>query len=59
MDSNQFVADEDDGTFSCCVSGALLLEEIVGNCGLGGINAIKVASLSQKEKRLLVLPYGG
>ena len=39
--------------------GALLLEEIVGNCGLGGINAIKVASLSQKEKRLLVLPYGG
>ncbi|KAL4015720.1 hypothetical protein IC575_023313 [Cucumis melo] len=47
MDSNQFVADEDDGTFSCRVSGALLLEEIVSNCGLDGINAIIDAAKSR------------
>ncbi|PSR91229.1 Importin-9 like [Actinidia chinensis var. chinensis] len=32
LDVNQYVADEDDNTYSCRVSGALLLEEVV-NCG--------------------------
>ncbi|XP_022957048.1 importin-9 [Cucurbita moschata] len=47
VDANQFVADEDDGTFSCRVSGALLLEEIVASCGLDGINAIIDAAKSR------------
>ncbi|CAI0458769.1 unnamed protein product [Linum tenue] len=40
MDANQFVADEDDETYSCRVSGALLLEEVINSCGVEGINAI-------------------
>ncbi|PQQ14355.1 importin-9 isoform X1 [Prunus yedoensis var. nudiflora] len=55
MDANQFVADEDDVTYSCRVSGALLLEEVVNSCGTEGISAIIVAakkrfSESQREK---------
>ncbi|GLT34537.1 hypothetical protein SLA2020_090460 [Shorea laevis] len=55
MDANQFVADEDDVTYSCRVSGALLLEEVAICCGKQGINAIidaakKRFSESQQEK---------
>ncbi|BBG94406.1 ARM repeat superfamily protein, partial [Prunus dulcis] len=55
MDANQFVADEDDVTYSCRVSGALLLEEVVNSCGTEGIRAIIEASKkrfseSQREK---------
>ncbi|XVE74462.1 hypothetical protein DITRI_Ditri12bG0018900 [Diplodiscus trichospermus] len=55
MDANQFVADEDDVTYSCRVSGALLLEEIATSCGREGIDAIidaarKRFTESQQEK---------
>ncbi|KAK3015406.1 hypothetical protein RJ639_007478, partial [Escallonia herrerae] len=53
LDANQYVADEDDNTYSCRVSGkylmrdvydcdfrALLLEEVVSSCGMEGIHAI-------------------
>ncbi|GER31907.1 importin beta-2 subunit family protein [Striga asiatica] len=40
LDPNQYVADEDDNTYSCRVSGALLLEEVISNCGTEGINAV-------------------
>ncbi|KAJ0037329.1 hypothetical protein Pint_23386 [Pistacia integerrima] len=55
MDANQFVADEDDSTYSCRVSGALLLEEVVTSCGKDGIDAIVDAASkrfdeSQQEK---------
>jgi hypothetical protein len=40
VDANQFVADEDDVTYSCRVSGALLLEEVVNSYGREGIDAI-------------------
>ncbi|KAF3430975.1 hypothetical protein FNV43_RR25705 [Rhamnella rubrinervis] len=55
MDANQFVADEDDVTYSCRVSGALLLEEVVSVSGTEGINAIMDAAKeryceSQREK---------
>ncbi|GAV80225.1 IBN_N domain-containing protein [Cephalotus follicularis] len=55
MDSNQFVADEDDATYSCRVSGALLLEEVLSSCGREGIDALIDAARnrfceSQQEK---------
>ncbi|XWS64118.1 hypothetical protein CRYUN_Cryun06bG0159400 [Craigia yunnanensis] len=55
MDANQFVADDDDVTYSCRVSGALLLEEVATCCGREGIDAIinaarKRFSESQQEK---------
>ncbi|XP_021910212.1 importin-9 [Carica papaya] len=55
MDANQFVADEDDATYSCRVSGALLLEEVVTSSGREGTEAIidavrKRVSESQEEK---------
>ncbi|CAH1420337.1 unnamed protein product [Lactuca virosa] len=40
MDANQYVADEDENTYSCRVSGSLLLEEIVISCGIEGVYAI-------------------
>ncbi|KAL7132572.1 hypothetical protein ABFS83_12G083800 [Erythranthe nasuta] len=40
LDANQFVADEDDNTYSCRASGALLLEEIITSCGMEGIDAV-------------------
>ncbi|KAL3824041.1 hypothetical protein ACJIZ3_020070 [Penstemon smallii] len=40
LDANQYVADEDDNTYSCRVSGALLLEEIITSCGTEGIDAV-------------------
>ncbi|KAL6573639.1 hypothetical protein OROHE_002098 [Orobanche hederae] len=40
LDANQYVADEDDNTYSCRVSGALLLEEIISNCGVEGMEAV-------------------
>ncbi|KAL7610873.1 hypothetical protein Lser_V15G11924 [Lactuca serriola] len=40
MDANQYVADEDENTYSCRVSGSLLLEEIVISCGIDGVYAI-------------------
>ncbi|OVA12506.1 hypothetical protein BVC80_9011g12 [Macleaya cordata] len=54
LDANQYVADEDDVTYSCRVSGVLLLEEVVSSCG-EGIDAIVEAankrfSESQQEK---------
>ncbi|XVF43372.1 hypothetical protein PTKIN_Ptkin02bG0035000 [Pterospermum kingtungense] len=54
-DANQFVADEDDFTYNCRVSGALLLEEVATSCGREGIDAIinaarKRFSESQLEK---------
>uniref|UniRef100_A0A803QQJ7 Importin-9 n=1 Tax=Cannabis sativa TaxID=3483 RepID=A0A803QQJ7_CANSA len=55
MDANQFVADEDEATYSSRVSGALLLEEVANVAGMEGVNAIIEAakerfSDSQKEK---------
>ncbi|KAE8657393.1 importin-9-like isoform X2 [Hibiscus syriacus] len=55
VDANQFVADEDDVTYSCRVSGVLLLEEVATSCGEVGIDAIisaagKRFSESQQEK---------
>ncbi|XP_020110615.1 importin-9 isoform X3 [Ananas comosus] len=44
LDANQYVADEDDVTYSCRVSGCLLLEEIINAYGEEGIDAIIVAS---------------
>ncbi|KDP29326.1 hypothetical protein JCGZ_18247 [Jatropha curcas] len=54
-DANQFVADEDDVTYSCRVSGVLLLEEIVNSFGGEGIIAIidsvrEIFNESQREK---------
>ncbi|KAK8449473.1 hypothetical protein SEVIR_7G224100v4 [Setaria viridis] len=43
-DANQYVADEDDVTYSCRVSGSLLLEEIVTAFEDYGINSILEAS---------------
>lgn len=40
LDANQYVADEDDNTYSCRVSGALLLEEIITSCGMDGVDAV-------------------
>ncbi|KDO70163.1 hypothetical protein CISIN_1g046316mg [Citrus sinensis] len=55
IDANQFLADEDESTYSCRVSGALLLEEVVSYCGREGIDAIidaasKRFNESQQEK---------
>jgi hypothetical protein len=55
LDANQYVADEDENTYSCRVSGILLLEEIISTCGAEGIQAIVDASNrriseSQQEK---------
>ncbi|KAI3467172.1 hypothetical protein Pfo_023835 [Paulownia fortunei] len=55
LDANQYVADEDDNTYSCRVSGALLLEEIISSCGMEGIDAVidsakRRISESQQEK---------
>ncbi|KAF7136635.1 hypothetical protein RHSIM_Rhsim08G0040600 [Rhododendron simsii] len=47
LDANQYVADEDDNTYSCRVSGALLLEEVVSFCGTEAINAIVDAAKTQ------------
>ncbi|PKA67290.1 hypothetical protein AXF42_Ash004783 [Apostasia shenzhenica] len=44
LDANQYVADEDDVTYSCRVSGSLLLEEIANAFGSEGINAIVEAA---------------
>ncbi|CAN6240623.1 unnamed protein product [Urochloa humidicola] len=43
-DANQYVADEDDVTYSCRVSGSLLLEELVTAYDDYGINSILEAS---------------
>ncbi|KAG0466448.1 hypothetical protein HPP92_018028 [Vanilla planifolia] len=40
LDANQYVADEDDITYSCRVSGSLLLEEMVNAYGEKAINSI-------------------
>ncbi|CAN4121948.1 unnamed protein product [Withania somnifera] len=40
VDANQYAADEDDNTYSCRASGALLLEEVISSCGTQGIHAI-------------------
>ncbi|KAJ0455066.1 putative importin-beta domain, armadillo-like helical [Helianthus annuus] len=48
MDANQYVSDEDENTYSCRVSGSLLLEEIVISCGIDGVYAI----LNAAKKRL-------
>jgi hypothetical protein len=40
MDVNQFVADEDEGSYSCRISGILLLEEVINTFGSEGINAV-------------------
>lgn len=40
VDANQYVADEDDNTYSCRASGALLLEEVISSCGTQGIHDI-------------------
>ncbi|XP_076929084.1 uncharacterized protein LOC143593298 [Bidens hawaiensis] len=48
MDANQYVSDEDDSTYSCRVSGSLLLEEILISCGIEGVYAI----LNAAKRRL-------
>lgn len=40
VDANQYVADEDDVTYSCRVSGSLLLEEMVNAYGGEGIDSV-------------------
>ncbi|KAM0933989.1 putative armadillo-like helical protein [Dioscorea sansibarensis] len=44
IDANRYVADEDDATYSCRVSGALLLEETVNAYDEEGITAILEAA---------------
>ncbi|KAJ4816684.1 Importin-9 [Rhynchospora pubera] len=44
VDANHYVADEDDATYSCRVSGSLLLEEIINTYAQEGINSILEAS---------------
>ncbi|XP_027154698.1 importin-9 isoform X1 [Coffea eugenioides] len=55
LDANQYVADEDDNTYSCRVSGALLIEEVISSFGALGIDAVldsakRRFSESQAEK---------
>ncbi|CAL9216293.1 unnamed protein product [Arabidopsis halleri] len=55
MDVNQFVADEDEGSYSCRISGILLLEEVINAFGSEGINSVVDATgkrfqESQSEK---------
>ncbi|KAK1311442.1 hypothetical protein QJS10_CPA08g01705 [Acorus calamus] len=55
LDANQYVADEDDVTYSCRVSGALLLEEVVNAYGEEEFDSIieavqKRFSQSSQEK---------
>ncbi|RZC58374.1 hypothetical protein C5167_005683 [Papaver somniferum] len=45
-DANQYVADEEDSTYSCRVSGTLLLDEIVGSSGEG----LEVMVIAAKER---------
>ncbi|KAI5678745.1 hypothetical protein M9H77_09695 [Catharanthus roseus] len=40
LDVNQYIADEEDNTYSCRISGSLLMEEIITSFGAEGINAI-------------------
>ncbi|OIW16747.1 hypothetical protein TanjilG_10637 [Lupinus angustifolius] len=40
VDANQFIADEEDTTYSCRISGILLLEEVVNSFGDDGVLAI-------------------
>ncbi|KAI3690684.1 hypothetical protein L2E82_48888 [Cichorium intybus] len=49
MDANQYVADEDENTYSC-VSGSLLLEEIVISCGIKGVYAILNAAKQRLDE---------
>ncbi|XP_078159588.1 ARM repeat superfamily protein isoform X1 [Carex rostrata] len=44
LDANHYVADENDATYSCRVSGILLLEEIINTYGQEGIDSILEAS---------------
>ncbi|GBG61529.1 hypothetical protein CBR_g22326 [Chara braunii] len=48
-DPNQYISDEDDLTFSCRVSGAMLLEEVVAAFDTKGVSAIQLAV----QKRLV------
>ncbi|KAI3679598.1 hypothetical protein L2E82_51138 [Cichorium intybus] len=50
MDANQYVADEDEITYSCRVSGSLLLEEIVISCGIEGVYAILNAAKQRLDE---------
>ncbi|KAI3699168.1 hypothetical protein L2E82_43257 [Cichorium intybus] len=50
MDANQYVADEDENTYSCRVSGSLLLEEIVISCGIEGVYAILNAAKQRLDE---------
>ncbi|KAE9615425.1 hypothetical protein Lalb_Chr04g0255081 [Lupinus albus] len=40
VDANQFIADEEDTSYSCRISGVLLLEEVVNSFGDDGVLAI-------------------
>ncbi|KAK7275122.1 hypothetical protein RIF29_16229 [Crotalaria pallida] len=40
VDANQFIADEEDNTYSCRISGVLLLEEVANSFGDEGVLAI-------------------
>ncbi|KAJ8500349.1 hypothetical protein OPV22_010901 [Ensete ventricosum] len=46
LDANQYVADEDDVTYSCRVSGSLLLEELISAYGREAIESIMEACQS-------------
>ncbi|KAL8533500.1 hypothetical protein ACS0TY_009778 [Phlomoides rotata] len=55
LDVNLYVADEDDNTYSCRVSGSLLLAEILICCGMEGVDAVidsieRRISESQQQK---------
>ncbi|KAI3709804.1 hypothetical protein L2E82_39570 [Cichorium intybus] len=50
MDANQYVADEDENTYSCRVSGSLLLEEIVISCGIEVVYAILNAAKQRLDE---------
>ncbi|PIA39533.1 hypothetical protein AQUCO_02600173v1 [Aquilegia coerulea] len=52
MDANQYVADEDDGTYNCRVSGALLLEELVSSCEEGMDAILEAAQKRFTESQL-------
>ncbi|XP_047308290.1 importin-9-like [Impatiens glandulifera] len=44
LDANQYIADEDENSYSCRISGSLLLEELVHSCGIKAIDAIFAAA---------------
>ncbi|CAA0827627.1 ARM repeat superfamily protein [Striga hermonthica] len=50
QDANKYVAEEDNNTYSCRVSGALLLEDLISNCGTEGIKAVIESVITRRNE---------